>query len=85
MPTTITLDEAAQSLRELLRELTPGDTVMLVEANSAPLAVLVSISPAVLPHPIPDWSQRWRKLATQIGQAWKTEQSASQVLAEMRR
>ena len=85
MPTTITLDKAAQSLKELLEELTAGDTVTLVEDNGTPLAVLVSIGLTVPPPSIPDWSQRWRKLAAEIGQAWKTEQSAMQILAEMRR
>lgn len=51
MPTIITLNEAAQSLKELLRELTPGDTVTLVEANGAPVAVLVSINPTIPSHP----------------------------------
>lgn len=85
MPTTITLEKALQSLIELLQELTPGDTVTLVEANGTPVAVLVSIGPPVVSPSIPDWSQRWRKLAVKIGQAWKTEQSGLQVLAEMRR
>ena len=85
MPKTITLDEAVHNLEELLRGLTPGDTVTLVEANGAPLAVLVNIQPTALSHPVPDWSRRWRELAREIGQAWKTEQSALQILAEMRR
>jgi antitoxin (DNA-binding transcriptional repressor) of toxin-antitoxin stability system len=85
MPTTITLDEAAQHLRDLLRELSLGDTVTLIETNGVPLAVLVGISPAASSPPISDWSQRWRRLAAQIGQAWQTEQSALQILAEMRR
>jgi antitoxin (DNA-binding transcriptional repressor) of toxin-antitoxin stability system len=85
MSTTITLEKAAQSLKELLQKLAPGETVTLVEANGMPLAVLVSIGPAVVPQPIPDWSQRWREMADRIGQAWKTEQSGLQILAEMRR
>ena len=85
MPTTITLDEAAYNLEELLRGLSPGDTVTLVEANGAPLAVLVTIRPAVPCPSVPDWSRRWRELAGEIGQAWKAEQSALQILADMRR
>ena len=85
MPTTITLSEAIHNLEELLLGLTPGDTVTLVEANGTPLAVLVRINSIVSPRPLPDWSQRWRELAKEIGRAWKTEQSALQILAEMRR
>lgn len=85
MPTTITLDEAAQRLKDLLRELSLGDTVTLIETNGIPLAILVGIRPAASSPSISDWSQRWRKLAAQIGQAWQVEQSALQVLAEMRR
>ena len=85
MPTTITLDEAAQHLKTLLRQLSLGDTVTLTEANGVPIAVLIGISPAVSSPPVSDWSQRWRHLAAQIDQAWQTEQSALQVLAQMRR
>ena len=85
MSTTITLDEAAQHLKDLLRELSLGDTVTLIESNGIPLAILVGIRPAASSPPISDWSQRWHKLAVQIGQAWQVEQSALQVLAEMRR
>jgi len=85
MPTAITVGEAIHNLEDLLLRLTPGDTVTLVEANGTPLAVLVSIHPIVSPHPVPDWSRRWRELAKEIGRAWKTEQSALQILAEMRR
>lgn len=85
MPTTITLDEAAQHLKTLLRELSVGDTVTLTETNGVPLAVLVGINPVASSSPILDWSQRWHQLAAQINQAWQTEQSALQILAEMRR
>jgi antitoxin (DNA-binding transcriptional repressor) of toxin-antitoxin stability system len=85
MRTTITLDEAAQQLRTLLRQLSLGDTVTLTEANGAPIAVLIGLSPTASSPPVSDWSQRWRRLAAQIDRAWQTEQSALQILTEMRR
>ena len=60
MTITITLDEAGAHLKDLLRQLMPGDTVTLTEANGTPRAVLVGISPAATPAPITDWSQQWR-------------------------
>ena len=68
-----------------MRKLAPGETVTLVEADGKPLAVLVSIGSAVVPQPIPDWSQRWREMAAKIGQAWKTEKSGLEILAQTRR
>lgn len=85
MSTTITLEKAAPTLRELLRKLVPGETVTLVEADGKPLAVLVSVGSTVVTQPVSDWSQRWRDLAEQIDRAWKVEKSGLQILAEMRR
>lgn len=85
MPTTITLDEAAEQLRTLLRQLSLGDTVTLTEANGVPVAVLIGLSPTASSPSVSDWSQRWQRLAGQIDRAWQSEQSVAQILLEMRR
>jgi prevent-host-death family protein len=41
MSTTITVDEAQAKLKELIRQMTPGDEVILTE-NQQPVARLVS-------------------------------------------
>ena len=87
MPTVAPAREmASNDLWKLIRQLPSGDTITLTDTNGLPLAVVVSVSPPpIQPPPMPDWHTRWKSLALRIGQTWKTEQSALETLAEMRR
>lgn len=53
MSTTITIDEAQNRLKELIRELAPGDEIVITE-DQKPVAKLVSQAPAPpKPRPAP--------------------------------
>lgn len=52
MSTTITIDEAQSRLKELIRELAPGDEIVITE-DQKPVAKLVSQAPAPPKPPRP--------------------------------
>ena len=87
MAETVPIDIAARELGALVCKLHRGETLTLVDAEGAPVAVLVSLKPGPESRsPAPDgFGERWEALAGEIGRAWQGEQSAVQVLAEMRR
>ena len=86
MSITVPIETAERELRSLLEQLRLGETATLVSSEGAPEALLVSLkSSAGQPQPMSDWDTRWDALAQKVSQAWKSEKSATEILAEMRR
>lgn len=86
MSVIVPIETAERDLRNLLKQLRLGETVMLVGSEGVPEALLVSLKSApAKPQPLSDWGARWDALAHKVSQAWKSEKSAVEVLAEMRR
>jgi len=88
-PMTVPVETAERDLQHLLEQLHLGETITLVNSEGTPLAVMVSLKPAV---PVAetlsasdDWEAQWEALAEEIGRAWKGEKSAVEILSEMRR
>jgi hypothetical protein len=86
MSITLPIETAERDLRGLLEELSLGDTVTLVGSEGMPQALLVSLKPASRAvQATPDWEARWDILARRVSDAWRSEMSAVETLAEMRR
>ena len=86
MPITLPIETAERDLRGLLVGLTSGETVTLVGSEGAPQALLVSLKPILRETQAEaDWEARWDALAQQVSDAWQSEQSAVDLLTEMRR
>jgi antitoxin (DNA-binding transcriptional repressor) of toxin-antitoxin stability system len=83
---TMPVETAERDLKQLLERLRLGETITLVNSDGTPLACLVSLKPAsVETEPVSDWEARWDALARKVSQTWKSEQSAVEILREMRR
>ena len=83
---TVPVEMAERGLEQLLERLHLGETVTLVNSDGTPLAVMVSLKPApVKVEPVSDWEARWDTLARKVSRAWKSDRSAVEILAEMRR
>ncbi|MBN1812731.1 MAG: hypothetical protein JXA14_12915 [Anaerolineae bacterium] len=86
MSVSIPVETAEHDLRSLLAQLELGETITLVGPEGVPEALLVSLKAAPSqPQSLDDWEKRWDVLARKIGQAWKSDKSAQEILAEMRR
>jgi len=86
MSVIVPIETAERDLRSLLARLRLGETVTLVGSEGVPEALLVSLKSApAKPHLLPDWETRWDALAHKVSQVWKSEKSAVETLAEMRR
>jgi antitoxin (DNA-binding transcriptional repressor) of toxin-antitoxin stability system len=86
MPVSVPVETAEHHLRSLLARLELGETVTLVDPEGVPEALLVSLkAPSNQAQSLDDWEARWDRLARKIGQAWKGDKSAQDVLREMRR
>jgi antitoxin (DNA-binding transcriptional repressor) of toxin-antitoxin stability system len=86
MSVTIPIETAARELRDLLERLKLGETITLVSKEGKPEALLVSLKPALTqPLSTSDLLAEWDALAEKVSQAWKSDKSALQTLAEMRR
>ena len=86
MSTTVPIETAERELRSLLEQLHLGETATLVSSEGIPEALLVSLKSSASPlQPVSDWDTRWDALAQKVSQAWKSETSAVEILAEMRR
>ena len=86
MAKTIPIETAQKDLKRLLDDLRLGDAVTLVGAEGVPQALLISLkATAERPESIPDWDARWDALAQKVSQAWKSDESALEVLTVMRR
>ena len=86
MSIIVPIETAERDLKSLLEQLQLGETVTLVGSEGMPEALLVSLKSApAKPPSMSDWETRWDALAHKISQAWKSEKSAVEILAEMRR
>jgi len=86
MPVTVPIETAARDLHSLLDQLQLGETITVVGAEGIPEALLVSLKTApTQPVSVSDWEAQWDALAREIDQAWKSDKSALETLAEMRR
>ena len=86
MSTMVLTDNVTSNLTELVKQLRLGETITLVDTAGQPLAILVGVSSApTQPLSMSDWRARWETLAQRVGQAWQTDQSVVETLAEMRR
>ena len=86
MSVSVPVETAEQDLRSLLARLRLGETITLVDAEGLPEALLVSLRAASSqPQSAVDWEARWDALARKVGQAWQSDKSAQEILAEMRR
>ena len=86
MSVSIPVEAAQDDLRSLLEQLELGETITLVSPEGVPEALLVSLKAAPSqPQSLVDWEARWDTLARKIGQAWKSDKSALEILTEMRR
>ena len=86
MSVSVSVETAEHDLRSLLAQLKLGETITLVGPEGVPEALLVSLKAAsTQPQSLADWEARWDALARKIGQAWKSDRSAQEILAEMRR
>ncbi|MBI3244104.1 MAG: hypothetical protein HYZ49_17615 [Chloroflexi bacterium] len=83
--TAITIEKLGSDLKGLLSRLRLGETITLVTPDGAPAAILISLKPAPVQPPAPDWLLKWETLAEEISQAWKSDKSAIETLTEMRR
>jgi len=86
MATEVALQVARDDLDALLDRMQSGESVELIGPDGEPVAMLVSLRhERVEPLPDEEWFARWDDLAKRIDKAWKSEKTALEVLAEMRR
>jgi antitoxin (DNA-binding transcriptional repressor) of toxin-antitoxin stability system len=86
MALDITVETAERELRGVLERLQPGDTVKLLDASGQAVALLISLKPcAQRKSGASDWRARWDALTERVSRDWKSEKSALEILAEMRR
>jgi hypothetical protein len=87
MSTTIRIEEAQGQLVKILMDTPGGESVTVVDASGVPMGVVVSLRfgarrAARGPR---EWTRRWDALTARVNAAWKSENSAVQLLSEMRR
>ena len=86
MSHNVCIENASRDLKGLVEGLPTGESVTLVSGEGTPLALLVSLKTEAPEALSPsEWLARWDRLSEKISQAWKTEKSAVEVIAEMRR
>ena len=86
MATVVSLESLGKGLMDLLERLPAGESVTVVRADGKPVARLTAVKPE---HdgltPDGDLLAEWEELAKEVSKAWKSEKSALEILAEMRR
>ena len=87
MSIPVPMETAKENLEGLLERLHIGETITLLGAEGAPVAVVVSLKPTPTAETPPDsdWLAQWEALAEEVGRAWQSDKSAVEVLSEMRR
>lgn len=87
MSIQIPVETAVGHLKDLLAELPLGETITLLDPAGQPLGLLVSLKtePVVEPQKAANWRAEWEALAKKVSAAWKSDKSALETLAEMRR
>jgi hypothetical protein len=83
---TVTIETIERDPRYCLEQLLSGQTLMLVNSDGAPVAMLVSLrSPATGAELSRAWDAQWEDLAQRVSRAWKSEKGAVEIVAEIRR
>jgi len=85
MSVEVSVSSAKKNLEDILAKLSPGETATLIGPEGWPMAVLVPLRSSEDEAAEIDWDAEWQALAHEIDSAWKSEKSALQILAEMRR
>ncbi|MEW6211622.1 MAG: hypothetical protein AB1631_24870 [Acidobacteriota bacterium] len=86
MSRSISIETAGRELESILKQLSPGESVTLVDSNGSPVATLISLTaPAEKKLSTEERMARWEALAQEVGRAWKGDKGAVETLSEMRR
>jgi len=86
MCAAIPIGAAGPQLREALEHLPEGEALDLLGEDGEPMAVLLPLKArGGKTLRASEWDARWRAMAKRIGKAWKSDKSALEILAEMRR
>jgi len=85
MSVEVSVDSAKKNLEDILAKLSPGETATLIGPGGRPMAVLVPLRSSEDVAAEINWDAEWQALAREIDSAWKSEKSALEILAEMRR
>jgi len=85
MSVEVSMDSAKRNLEEIIAKLSPGETATLIDPEGRPAAVLVPLKASNDAKIKDNWDDEWQALAKEIDSAWKSEKSALEILAEMRR
>jgi antitoxin (DNA-binding transcriptional repressor) of toxin-antitoxin stability system len=85
MSVEVSVNSAKKNLEDILAKLSPGETATLISPEGRPMAVLVPLRSTENVAAEIDWDAEWQALAHEIDTAWKSEKSALEILAEMRR
>jgi len=73
-------------IQNLIEQLRLGDTVTITDETGAPVAMVVGLRADAKPSVAhSDWKTRWQDLSQRVGETWRTNQNAVEVLTEMRR
>jgi len=86
MPVDVPMDAVGADLRRALDSLPPGESVRLLDAAGEPVAVVLPacrLSGRKVTWE--EWKREWMALAEKVSQAWKSDRTALETLAEMRR
>jgi prevent-host-death family protein len=86
MATEISIDALGPELKGLLERSPSGEPITVLGKDGKPVARLTPLRPEPEP-PMSDeeWFAKWDALAERIDKAWKSDKTALEVLAEMRR
>ena len=85
MSVEVSVNSAKKNLEDILAKLSLGETATLIGPVGRPMAVLVPLRSSEDVAAEIDWDAEWQALAHEIDSAWKSEKSALEILAEMRR
>lgn len=86
MATEISVDALGPELKDMLNRLPAGESVTVVGADGKPVAMLYTVKPRSEPEMSDEeFFARWEELARRVSKAWKSDKSALEILAEMRR
>ncbi len=86
MAAGIRIDDPGPVLREAVAQLRPGEKANLVAPDGRRVALIVAVRPeCAQPMSHEEWMAEWRALSQEISKAWKSDKSAVELIAEMRR
>lgn len=90
MSIALTIEELNTGLKHWLNRLNLGETITLLGPDGTPMAVVVSLKPPPTPRSASEWRGdewrlTWMAVAEHIDRSWKSDKSALEILAEMRR